>query len=101
MTAVGGSRAMAIVTLSLEPETERKLRDKADHAGLTLEELLSQLADEAARGTDRTQRTFDEILAPVRNGFADCGKSEAELTAEFEAARDEVWQSGQNRKSSP
>lgn len=92
---------MATVTLSLEPETERRLREKADHAGLSLEGFLSQLAEEAARDTGRVTRTFDEILSPVRSGFADSGLSESELATEFEAAREEVWQAGRPRKPGP
>ena len=92
---------MATVTLSLPPDTERKLREKAGSAGLTLEGLLSQLAEEAANGPVGTKGRFDEILAPVREGFAKSELSEAELAAEFEAARDEVWESAQGRKNGP
>jgi hypothetical protein len=92
---------MATVTLSLPPETERKLREKAGSAGLTLEGLLSQLAEEAANGPVGPKGTFDRILAPVREGFTESGLSDAELAAEFEAARDEVWESAHGRKKGP
>jgi hypothetical protein len=36
--------------------------------------------------------TFDEILAPVRAGFAESGLSEEELESLREEAREEVWQ---------
>lgn len=90
---------MATVTLSLPPETERKLREKAGSAGMTLEGFLSQLAEQVANGNGVPKTTFDQILAPVRQGFAESGLSEAELAAEFEAARDEAWESAHGRKS--
>ena len=89
---------MATVTLSLPPETERKLREKAGSAGMTLEGFLGKLAEVAANGAVGKSGTFDQILAPIREGFAGSGLSDAELTAEFEAARDEVWESAHGRK---
>lgn len=92
---------MATVTLNLPPETEHKLREKAGFAGLTLEDFLGRLAVQAANGVVGPKATFDQILAPVRQGFAESGLSDAELAAEFEAARDELWDSAHGRKSSP
>lgn len=89
---------MATVTLNLPSETERKLREKAGSAGMTLEGFLSRLAEQAANGNGVPKGTFDQILAPVRQGFADSGLSEPELAAEFEAARDEVWDETHGRK---
>ena len=43
---------MSTVTLRLSPETEQKLRAKADQLGLTVETYLQQLAERAA--TDGT-----------------------------------------------
>jgi hypothetical protein len=89
---------MTTVTLQLKPETEQKLRERADHAGQTLEAYLQQLAErEAKNGTPMptSQRTFDEILAPVRKGFAESGMSDDELDALLKEARDEVWRAKQ------
>jgi hypothetical protein len=89
---------VATVMLSLSPETERNLREKAGSAGMTLEGFLSQLAERVANWNGAPKATFDQILAPVRQGFAESGQTDAELAAEFEAARDEVWEAGHGRK---
>ena len=86
---------LAAVTVHLPPETERTLREKATSAGVTLEAYLRTLAERDAGGS-RTA-TLDEILAPVREGFAEGGVTEDELTALFEEARDEVWREKQER----
>ncbi len=85
------------VTVHLPPETERTLREKAASAGLTLEAYLQKLAQrDAENGAPRT-RTLDEILAPVREGFAESGMNEDEVTALFEEARKEEWQEKQQK----
>jgi hypothetical protein len=93
---------MSTITISLPPETEKKLRDKAGSAGVTLEVYLGRLAEHHANGAvPRDTATLDEILAPVRDGFAASGLTEEELAREFEAAREEVWQEKQARKTGP
>lgn len=88
------------VTVHLPLETERTLREKAVSAGVTLEVYLQKLAQrDAENGTPRAA-TFDEILAPVREGFAESGMSKDELTALFEEAREEVWQEKQRQGGS-
>lgn len=85
------------VTVHLPRETERTLREKAASTGVTLEMYLQKLAQrDAENGTPRA-KTLDEILAPVREGFAESGMSEDELTALFEEAREEVWQEKQRQ----
>jgi hypothetical protein len=79
------------VTVQLPPETERTLREKAASAGLSLEVYLQKLAQRDAENRTPRPKTLDEILAPVREGFAESGVSEDELTALFEEAREEVW----------
>jgi hypothetical protein len=83
-----------------------KLRAQRSHCsslhhphGGALEGYLSQLAEkDASNGVTPRPVTFDEILDPVRQGFAESGMSEAELTALFEDAREEVWQERQAKK---
>jgi hypothetical protein len=88
--------AMSIL-LHLSPETEHRLRERAKQRGQTLEAYLEMLAElDAANGnaaTGPTSRapTFDEILAPMRQGFAESGLTDEELTALLEEAREEVW----------
>ncbi len=80
---------MSVITVSLPSETERKLREKARAAGLNLESYLAdrleRLAEQDAPLT--APRTFDEILAPVRAGFAAGGLTEDELTDLFREER--------------
>ena len=93
---------MSSVTVILPPDTERKLREKAVSAGLTLETYLSRLAEtDATNGTPQRKATFDEILAPIRKGFAESGMTEDELTELFQEARQEVWQENQRKPSNP
>jgi hypothetical protein len=98
---VNSTTPLAPVTVHLPPETERTLRQKATSAGLSLEVYLQKLAQRDAEGGTPTSPTLDEILAPVREGFAESGLSEDEITALFEEAREEVWQEKQRSKGEP
>jgi len=66
---------------------------------MTLEDFLRQLAEQAVNGMAGSGATFDRILAPVREGFAESGLSEDEVVAEFKAARTEVWEAARKPKS--
>ncbi len=98
---------MSRVTLVLPSEAEQRLREKADKHGLTLEVYLQRLAEQDAfEGTRRTSgeaamppSTFDEILAPVRRGFAESGLTEEEVNALLSEVRREVWH--ERRKENP
>jgi hypothetical protein len=98
------------VTITLAPETEAKLRQRAAQSGQTLEAFLQQLVEREARGGNGTAApvaaaptapTFDDILAPVRKGFEESGLTEEELTALFEEAREEAWQERQRKQGAP
>lgn len=83
---------MASVLVTLTPETENRLREKAQKMSLTLEEYLRHLAEgDAANGETSRADCLDKILTPIREGFARSGLSEEELTSLFEEAREEVW----------
>lgn len=85
---------MLHVTVTLPPETERKLREKAVSAGLTLESYLGRLAerDVAVDGTPTPPATFDEVLAPVRQAFRESGMTDEDITDLVQEAREEAWQ---------
>ena len=90
------------VTLHFNPETERKLREQAAGLGLTLEVYLERIAEREVMngpGPPPQPPSFDEILAPIREGFAQSGMSEDELTALLGEAREEVWHEKQQRKA--
>ena len=46
-------------------------------------------------------KTFDEILGPLREGWQRSGMSEEEITALFEETRDEVRRERRMQKGSP
>jgi hypothetical protein len=67
---------MTSVTLHLDCETERRLREQANLAGQTLEVYLAQLAEHAARQTNGTTAStgslgdeeFDRLLDELATG---------------------------------
>jgi len=96
---------MTRVSLEMPADVERRLREKARHSGQTLEAYLQQLvarhALSDAEPPSPAPKSFDEILAPVREGFAETGMTEGELAELFEEAREEAWQERQRRKGPP
>ena len=75
------------ITLSLPPDLERKLHDRAARAGRDAAALASELLERALADGP----TFDEIFAPLRAQVAATETTDAELDALFEQARDQVW----------
>lgn len=102
------------VTINLPAETERKLQELAAQAGQSIEGFIQHLVEREVRQADGVEpapsadaeggsavhpgMTFDEILAPVRAGFAESGLSEEELESLLEEAREEVWQERQRQE---
>src|SRR5712691_7590441 len=74
------------ITLTMPPETQRKLVERAARAGQNVESLACELIERSLND----EPTLDEILAPFRRQVAASGLSESELTALFEESRDEV-----------
>ncbi len=81
------------ITISLPPETEKKLLEAAANSGVAPAAYAGKLIESGLSGG-----TFDQILAPVRKGFEDSGLTDDELTGLFEEARDEAWQQRHSRK---
>jgi hypothetical protein len=81
------------ITISLPPETEKKLLDAAAKSGVGPAAYAGKLIENGLNGG-----TFDQILAPVRKRFEDSGLTDDELTSLFEEARDEAWQQRQSTK---
>jgi uncharacterized protein (DUF1778 family) len=66
---------MSTVTLRLNPETERKLREVAAHLGQTLEAYLEQLAEQSAGigpaplpTQELTDEEFERLLDQLSEG---------------------------------
>ena len=75
------------ITIDLPPETEKKLQAKAARFGEDVPHYISRLIEKDIDAA----RKLDEILAPVRKGFADSAMSDKELEQMFEEACEEVW----------
>jgi hypothetical protein len=86
------------VTIHLSPETEKRLQELAARAGQSLEHYLARLAEKEAWGANgaqpspRPEKTFDEILAPVRQGWEEAGMSEEQVDQLFEDTLQKVRQ---------
>jgi hypothetical protein len=80
---------------------ERTLRERARTSGRELPEYVRQVLKEQIRSipdSATASKTFDQILAPVREGWRQSGMTEKEITALFEETRDEVRQERRARK---
>jgi hypothetical protein len=101
-------RTAMTLTITLPPETEKKLQERAAQAGQTVEGFVRQLVERAVEDTNGSQvpepaaspaaRTFDDIFAPLRKEVEEHGITEEELDHLLEQAREEVWQERQARK---
>jgi hypothetical protein len=85
------------LTITLPEAVEKRLAEQAAKDGKTPEALAGELIEKAV--TPAKEKTFAEILAPVREEFAASGMTEEELDALIEEAREEVWQEQQRKKS--
>ena len=90
------------ITIDLPSEVESKLKTQASNDGLKVEDYVKTLIKEASDRRERiekdSEKSFDEILAPIQKGFQESGMSEDEILDFFEEVREEVWQEKQNRK---
>ncbi len=92
------------INIELRPEEERALLEGARKSGRDISQYVHQVLTEHIRsgqGSETTSKTFDEILAPVREGWQQGGMSEEEITALFEETRDDVRKERRARKETP
>src|SRR5438876_6031812 len=75
--AIINPEARMTLTISITPEVDAKLRERAQSQGRDVAEVAADLIRQGV-----TAPTLDEILAPVRRAFAKSGMSDNEL-AEF------------------
>src|SRR5437879_4917837 len=104
MEARSEARKTMSITINLPPETEEKLRKRAEDHGQTVDGYVRQLVEHDVLGvngghsaspTSPRQATkpsapLDEVLAPVREEFERSGMSEEELTGFLSEVRDQV-----------
>ena len=90
------------ITIDLPSEVETKIKTQASNDGVKVEDYVKTLIKEASDRRERieknSEKSFDEILAPVRKGFLASGVNEDEILEFFEEVREEVWQEKQNRE---
>ena len=90
------------ITIDLPPEVEANLKTQASHDGVKVEDYVTNLIKEASERRERVdqmaEKSFDEILAPIRKGFEESGESEEEILDFFEEVREEIWQEQQRLK---
>ncbi len=73
--------------ISLPPDDETKLSQRAAAAGKDVTEYVQQLIRRDLAGP--AGQNIDEVLAPLRKAFAESGVSDEELLSDINAARDE------------
>ena len=70
------------VSIYLSPQTEARLRRQAQAAGKEIDAYVTQLIEQAA-----ARPALDELLAPLRQQFADSGTSDAQLIEQITEAQ--------------
>jgi hypothetical protein len=83
------------LTIELTPDQESRLRERAARQGQDPADYARALID---RGL--TLPSLDEVLAPIRQDFAESGMSEEELESLIEGARDAVYREKHGSKPS-
>ena len=102
------------ITITLRPEMEAKLRQRAAASGQTLDSYVEHLVERdvggsnggsqapvasAAALTPQASLPSDEALAPFRRQVAESGMSDVELREFFEEVRQEVYQDKHGKPS--
>jgi hypothetical protein len=95
------------ITISLPPEMEEKLRQRAAERGQTVDGYVRQLVEREVldAGGPRpggapplpARLPSDEALAPFRKEVAESGMTDDELLEFFEGVREEVYQEKHGR----
>ena len=88
------------VTLTLSPDEERRLTERAALVGQDLPGYLRRLIREDLEAERPAKsQAFAEALAPVHEDFRRSGMTEDELDELVEEVREEVWQEQHGRPS--
>jgi hypothetical protein len=72
--------------------------DALEQIGRERGKSAEELVREIIQAEIQAASSFDEILAPIRQGFKESGLSEEELDELFEEAREEVYREKQTRQ---
>lgn len=71
------------LTVSLSPESEARLRERASAEGVEPSAYASKLLETAV-----ARQSLEDVLAPLREEFAASGTADEQLLEEITAARD-------------
>ena len=82
------------ITISLSPEQEKRLAERAAQAGQEVVPYIHQLIDR-----DLEAESLDAILAPVRRNFEQSGMTDEDLAALVEEVREDIWREKHGRPS--
>jgi len=83
------------ITIILPEEVERILEKRAAASGQDVKEFVEGMVKDQA-----LRLTLDEILAPVRKGFAESGMTEEELDELIRAERHAMWEEKHDKRVS-
>jgi hypothetical protein len=89
------------ITIELRPDEEQVLRERARDSGRELPEYVQQVLEEHIRSVPRPEaapKTFDQILAPTREGWQQSGMTEEEVDAMFQRELEEIRQERLQRR---
>jgi hypothetical protein len=93
------------ISIELAPDEERKLEEKARARGQVVSDFVRELIRNELSGEQRANKafggTFDEVLAPMREGWEQSGMTQDEIMALFEETRNEVRRERRARKEAP
>ena len=82
------------ITITLRPEQEKRLAERAARAGQDVDAYVHQLIDR-----DLDAEHLDLILAPVRRQFEESGMTDDDLAALVEEVREDIWREEHGRPS--
>jgi len=82
------------ITISLSPEQEKRLAERAAQAGQEVVAYVYQLIDHEIQA-----ESLDAIFAPVRRDFEQSGMTDDDLGALVEEVREDIWQERHGRPS--
>jgi hypothetical protein len=93
------------LSIELAPDEEQKLEEKARAQGQIHSDYVRELIRKELKVGPAAQhakgKTFDEILAPIREGWEQSGLSEDQIMSLFEETRAEVRSDRRTKKEAP
>lgn len=82
------------ITISLSPEQEKRLAERAAQVGQEVVPYIHHLIDR-----DIQAESLDAILTPVRRNFEQSGMTDEDIAALVEEVREDIWREKHGRPS--